>query len=422
MDRRSFLKVAALSGCSIFVPGISGWALSNYKDKTEEKRLVVIFLRGGVDGLNVVAPYGDQSYYALRPTIAISKPGTENGVIDLDGYFGLHPALAPLMPYWKDGTMAFVHASGSPNETRSHFDAQDYMETGVPGKAVVFSGWLNRLVGQLPSEHSHLQALSLGPVLPRIFSGPAPVASVDRGAGSKMYLDKPAIEKQFADLYASRTDELGKAYRDGIAAHQAINKAMAMTAPNANDSKPTDPEQVIANKGAPLPKAFPSFGKQLADLFNKDGTTQVAFLDFGGWDTHVGQGTGKGQLANHLQPLAIGLGEFIDGIGSMYADTTIVVMSEFGRTAHENGNGGTDHGHGNAMWLLGGNIPGGKVYGRWNGLTPEALHEKRDLPTTTDFRAVLSYVLREQLAVTTQSLNSIFPDFKTNPSTVLVRA
>jgi len=406
MDRREFLKAIALSGTTALFPGISGWALSKKDGSSADKKLVVIFLRGGADGLNIVVPYSDPNYYSLRPTMGVAKPGTADGVIDLDGHWGLNPALDELKPYWENKSLAFVHSSGSPNETRSHFDAQDYMETGVPGKKIVNSGWLNRVVTELPSRQSHLQALSFGAVLPRIFSGPATVASVARPGSQKMALDKPVVAQAFQELYAARNNELSKAFAEGVEAHKAINKALE------EPEKPQDMEQVIANKGAPTPKVFKTFGKQLSDLFNKDEGVEVAFVDFGGWDTHVNEGNGKGQLANHLKPLGTGLSEFITGIGPMYKNTTIVVMSEFGRSAHENGNGGTDHGHGNVMWMLGGDIPGGKVYGKWKGLAVEDLHERRDLPTSTDFRSVISYVLSNHVNVSQKSLVRIFPDFQ----------
>lgn len=418
MDRRSFLKLCTLSSTCLAFPGLSGWAYSAAPGGKDMKRLIVILLRGGVDGLNVVIPYNDPNYYGLRPNIAVPRPGNELGVIDLDGHFGLNPALEPLLPFWRNKTMAFVHASGSPDPSRSHFDAQDYMETGIPGQRLSTSGWLNRLVSQLPDEHSHLQALSFGPVLPKIFSGPANVATVNKAVTSnKMVLDRPLVAQLFGEMYEGRTDALGKAFAEGIAAHRAVNRAL--DAPAAN---PQDMEQIIADRGAPQPKSFSSFGKQLANLINKDGTVQISFIDFGGWDTHINQGTGKGQLANHLTPLAKGLVDLISGLGDLYQHTSIAIMSEFGRTARENGNGGTDHGHGNVMWLLGGGVPGGKVYGRWTGLSENELHEKRDLPTTTDFRSVLSYVLSNQLEVSGKALQEVFPDFKTNTNDVLVQS
>jgi len=401
MNRREFLKAAALSSM-IFLPGVRGWAFgeSNLDSNTNTKKLIVILLRGGIDGLNVVVPYGDPNYYALRPTIAVSKPGTVNGVADLNGYFGLHPAMSPLLPYWQDKSLAFVHASGSPDPTRSHFDAQDYMETGLLHGKYSTTGWLNRLVSSIPTQHSPVQALSVGPLLPRIFTGPAAVATVENAkAPTNLFIDRPQIAKAFQSLY-NGNDEISMAFAEGMAAHKTINTAL---------TAPQQEEQTMANRGAPLPTA--SFGKQLANLFAKDPTVQVAFIDFGGWDTHIGEGAGKGQLANRLTPLASGLADLVDGLGPMYGDTSIVVMSEFGRTAKENGNGGTDHGHGNAMWLMGGGINGGQVYGRWSSLANSDLHEGRDLPTNTDFRNVLSFVLNEQMKVPKKSLDVIFPDF-----------
>ncbi|HEY9677042.1 MAG TPA: DUF1501 domain-containing protein [Drouetiella sp.] len=407
MNRREFLKAAAL-GSLMFLPGINAWALSGTDPEQNTKKLIVVFLRGGIDGLNVVVPYGDADYYKLRPTIAVGKPGTPNGVIDLNGYFGLHPALSPLMPYWQDKSLAFVHASGSPDPSRSHFDAQDYMEAGVLSGKFVTTGWLNRLVSSIPSQHSPVQAISVGPLLPRIFTGPAPVATVENARGpTNLPIDRPQIAQAFQAMYEG-TDDISNAFAEGVAAHKTINSALAT---------PQQKEQIMANRGAPLPTA--SFGRQLANLFEKDPTVQVAFIDFGGWDTHIGEGNGKGQLANRLTPLAAGLADLIEGLGAKYPDTSIVVMSEFGRTAKENGNGGTDHGHGNVMWVMGGGVSGGDVYGRWAGLANNELHEGRDLPTNTDFRNVIGYVLNEQMKVSRKDLEKIFPDYTSdkNPFT-----
>lgn len=408
MHRREFLKLSTVCSLSWLLPGMPGWAFSNGKDDYSNKKLIVILLRGAVDGLNVVVPYGDRGYYSLRPTIAVQTPGSDLGVINLDSYFGLHPSLQPMMPLWESKSLAFVHASGSPDPSRSHFDAQDYMESGIPGNKTISTGWLNRLIQELPVEQSSLQAVSLGPVLPKICSGPATVATISKEVKTnKSILDRPAVSSVFQELYSNKNDELGKAFAEGVSAHKEINQALAK-----EDNVSLDQEQMIANKGAPLPQNYPQFGRQLAQLFRKSPSLQVAFLDFGGWDTHVNQGAGKGQLANHLTPLALGLADLATGLGNLYKDTTIVVMSEFGRTAKENGNGGTDHGHGNAMWLLGGNIPGGKVYGRWAGLAMRSLHESRDLPTTTDFRSVLSVMLHEHMSVSATSLTKVFPEFQ----------
>ena len=431
MNRRDFLKVACTSSLVNFMglhPG--AWAFSNGKEDAANKRLIVILLRGGVDGLNVVAPYGDNRYKSLRPTIALSK--SDNApLLDLDGYFGLHPAMAPLMPLWQNKTMAFVHDCGSPDPTRSHFDAQDYMESGVPGQKSVPSGWLNRLVSQLPSKHTPLQAISVGPVLPRICSGPTNISSVPRAiTKAKSVMDRPGIAAAFEDLYNGVNDPIGKAFAEGVAAHTAFNEVMdspdldsggemamqgqAGHGGQGGQDQEMNREQKVANAGAPSPRTYNKFGAQLANLFRKDPTVQVAFVDFGGWDTHIRQGAGQGQLANHLSPLATGLAELVQGLGPLYKDTAILVMSEFGRTAKENGNGGTDHGHGNVMWVLGGDAPGGKVFGQWGGLASNALHEDRDLPASTDFRSVIGTVLANHMEISRPSLNIIFPDF-TNP-------
>lgn len=416
MNRRDFLRAALLTPLGIPLFSQQSWAYSNGKEDPSQEKLVVILLRGGVDGLNVVVPYGDNRYKQIRPTIALSRG---NGLIDLDGYWGIHPALAPLLPLWKNKTMSFVHACGSPDRTRSHFDAQDYMESGVPGQKAVSTGWMNRLVAQLPSKNSPIQAISLGPVLPRICAGPATVATIAKaGGGGKgarqlqragLMAGSGNVPKVFSDMYGERSDDLGKAFADGKAARTKVDTIMKEA---AAEEEPMTREQMLANRGALTPNSTPQFGTQLATLIRKDPSVQVAFIDFGGWDTHVREGAEEGQLANHLKPLANGLAEMVRGLGQSYQNTTIVVMSEFGRTARENGNGGTDHGHGNAMWILGGGNAGGKVFGRWGGLADSQLNDARDLPTTTDFRAVLSAILSDNLGLSKKQLAAVFPGFQ----------
>lgn len=434
MNRRDFLKAALLSPLALnLIPLVNpldrAWAYSNGVADPSSQKLIVIMLRGGVDGLNVIAPYGDNRYKQIRPTIALSR---SNGLLDLDGYWGMHPGLSALAPYWQDKSMAFVHACGSPDHTRSHFDAQDYMESGVPGRKSVSTGWMNRLMGQLPSKHSALQAISLGPVLPRICSGPSPVATIAKSGGGKKFAGKNArqIRRQlgnaevpsvFSEMYGGRGDDISKAFSAGQKARTKVDSIMFEAAKEdaareqaarEEAALAMNSEQIAANRGAQTPKTTPEFGRQLATLFTKDATIQTAFVDFGGWDTHVRQGAETGQLAGLLNPLSGGIADLIRGLGPMYKNTTIVVMSEFGRTARENGNGGTDHGHGNVMWLLGGGVDGGKVYGRFAGLADNQLNEARDLPTTTDFRAVLSRILTDRLALSTQQLAAVFPGYQ----------
>jgi uncharacterized protein (DUF1501 family) len=396
MKRRDFLHSMAL-GAGVIVPvSRSAWAATS--DSPTRKKLVVIMLRGAVDGLNVVAPVGDANYLRLRPTIGLAAPGLEGGALDLDGYFGMHPALAQLQPLWQQKKLAFVHASGSPDATRSHFDAQDYMESATPGRKNTPDGWMNRLVATLPGASTPSRALSIGPVMPRILSGPSAAMNLPNGAAGTRanILDRPAIGAAFDQLYAGN-ERFGRAYMDGKNAHKEVMDA-SMSG-----------EMQVADGGAPLPNGFPNDSARLATLMRNDPKVQLAFVALGGWDTHANQGAGSGQLANRLAPLGHGLAVLAQRLGPMFDDTTVVVMSEFGRTARENGNGGTDHGHGNVMWLLGGAVNGGKVYGDWQGVADGALNEGRDLPVTTDFRSVLAQVAERHLRLTDRQLAQIFP-------------
>ncbi len=399
MQRRQFLTSASL-GASLLLPvGRSAWAAT--ADSPTRQKLVVVMLRGAVDGLNAVAPVGDANYLLLRPTIGLSAPGSEGGALDLDGYFALHPALAPLLPLWQQKKLAFVHASGSPDPTRSHFDAQDYMESATPGVKTTPDGWLNRLVGALPGAASPSRALSIGPVMPRILAGSTAAMNLPNAAAATRadLLDRPAIGAAFDQLYAGH-ERFGRVYQDGRSAHKEV---MAASMNHAMG------EMQAADNGAPLPNGFPDDAARLAQLMRNNQNIQVAFVALGGWDTHANQGAGTGQLANRLAPLGLGLATLAQRLGPLFDDTTVVVMSEFGRTARENGNGGTDHGHGNAMWLLGGKVAGGKVYGDWQGVGEGALNEGRDLPVTTDFRAVLAQVAERHLRLPDRTLARLFP-------------
>lgn len=400
MDRREFLKASAVVSLSTIFPGLSGWAYSPGKESVKSsKKLIVVFLRGAADGLNIVVPYADQRYYSARPTIAVPPPGREEGCLDLDGTFGLHPVLKPLMGQWKSGSMAFVHSSGSPDVTRSHFDAQDYMESGRPGVKTASSGWLNRLLQTLPDTSSPIRAINVGSTMPRILQGPVSIASyAPKRNNNHSVIDRPFIASAFSKMYEGRQDALGRNFAEGLESHNTLKEKL-------------DKEMQAANKGAPLARDFRGFGRQLGSLFGKDAKTQVAFIALGGWDTHVNQGASKGQLSNHLNVLGQGLSDLIHGLGDQYKDTVIMVMSEFGRTVDENGNGGTDHGHGNVMWLLGGSVKGGKVYGQWRGLEKNHLFEGRDLPVETDFRDIVSTVAHNHLSLSKADLANLFPGF-----------
>jgi uncharacterized protein (DUF1501 family) len=385
------------AGAGLVLPvGRSAWAATS--DNPTGRKLVVVMLRGAVDGLNVVAPVGDENYLRLRPTIGLAAPGAPGGALDLDGYFGLHPALASLQPLWQQKKLAFVHASGSPDATRSHFDAQDYMESATPGRKNTPDGWMNRLVAQLPGPSTPSRLLGIGPAMPRILGGSAAAFNLPNAAAAKRanILDRPAIGAAFDQMYASH-ERFGRAYLDGKSAHKEVMEAAE------------SPQMQAADRGAPLPNGFPDDAAHLAALFRNDPKIQLAFVELGGWDTHTGQGAATGQLANRLAPLGQGLAVLAERLGPMFDDTTVVVMSEFGRTARENGNGGTDHGHGNVMWVLGGRVNGGKVYGDWQGVGDTALNEGRDLPVTTDFRTVLVQVAERHLRLSDRQLAAVFP-------------
>jgi len=386
-----------LSASGILLLSPNAWAARALEGDSSRKRIVVIFLRGAVDGLNVVVPHCEPDYYEARPAIAIGQRGGEGGVLNLDGFFGLHPALAPMMPRWNDGTLAFVHACGSPDPTRSHFDAQDYMESGTPGVKSTNDGWLNRTLAVMPGSHSATEALSLGPTVPRILAGRMAVANMPLGRAAErpMPLDRPIVEASFDRMYEGG-DALSRTYRQGREARAHLMSELAQ-------------DMKEANGGAPGPQGFSDDADRLAMLIRRDPTIRIGFLALGGWDTHVNQGGASGQLAGHLKPLGEGLAHFADALGPAYGDTVVIVISEFGRTMHQNGNGGTDHGHGNVMWVMGGPVRGRKVYGAWPGLSNQQLYQERDLAVTTDFREPIATVLRGHMGLGEAQIDRVFP-------------
>jgi len=392
MDRRSLLKVPLAA--ALLPLGRKAWATTV---EGASGRLVVVMLRGGVDGLNVVIPYAENAYYRVRPSIAIGRPGASDGAVHLDSRFGLHPALAGLMPLWEAGTLAFVHAAGSPDPSRSHFDAQRYIENGTPGNDSTPDGWMNRLLTALPGPHLPITAISIGPTLPCILTGKAPSTNFPLGpdAARRAPIDAAAIAGAFDRLYAGR-DALGVAYREGRKARAQLLADLAT-------------EQRVADGGAPPPAGFPAQAARLALLMAHDPSIRLAFFAVGGWDTHVNQGGARGQLANHLRPLGDGIAALAQGLGEAWRETAVIVISEFGRTVAENGNAGTDHGHGNVIWVAGGPVAGGRVYGEWPGLEPEQLYQRRDLAITTDFRLVLATLLRQHLRLSAAQLDAVFP-------------
>ncbi|MCM5679346.1 DUF1501 domain-containing protein [Schlegelella sp. S2-27] len=413
MQRRELLmRSAALAGWSLLPLGAAAAASDG-----RPRKLVVVMLRGAVDGLSVVVPYADRQYAEARPTLALPAPGAEDGVLALDAHFGLHPALSRLKPYWDQGALGFVHASGSPDSTRSHFDAQEYMETGTPGRKATPDGWMNRLLAALPGPSAPTRAVSMGTVPARIFSGPGSVASLGTGprALQERAIDDARMQAALSRLYAN-DPVLGKVYRDATGSRSEMKRSLAqgeadssaaMGPPMAGE-RSMDPN---ADNGAPPPRSFAADAFRLGRLIRNDAHTQLAFTSVGGWDTHAAQGASRGQLATKLGQLGDGLDALARGLGDALQHTVIVVMSEFGRTVAQNGTGGTDHGRGNVMWLLGGAVSGGQVLGDWPGLDRAALADGRDLAVTTDFRHVLGAVLERHLAVGDDALSRVFPGF-----------
>ena len=389
MNRRDFL----LSAAAATLPA-AAWAATAAGGSA---RLIVVMLRGAVDGLNVVIPYGDPAYREARPTIAVAAPGETDGALDLDGHFALHPALESLMPLWRAKQLAFVHASGSPDPTRSHFDAQLFIESGTPGRRTTEDGWMNRLLAEMPGPHGPADAIAIGPTLPQILKGRIAAANLPLGPSAKRELpiDRPEVAAAFDKLYTGE-DPISRTYRLGRTARAELRADMP-------------PEQEMADGGAPPANSLPAQARRLAYMIVQDRRIRLAFTALGGWDTHVNQGGAKGQLANRLRPLGEGISVLAGGLGGDWSETVVVVISEFGRTVHENGNGGTDHGHGNAIWVAGGRVHGGRVYGEWPGLTPANLYQGRDLAVTTDYRSVLATIASRHLRLADRELQQVFP-------------
>ncbi len=405
ISRRIFMKNGALAlvGTSAIPAFLSRSVLAEMTTAAaNKKKLVVIFQRGAVDGLNVVVPYTEPNYYAMRPTIAIKQ----NEVIDLDGHFGLHPQVAAFKPLYDAGHLAIVHAAGSPDPSRSHFDAQDYMESGTPGVKVTEDGWLNRALAVSPEEKaSAFRAVALGTQVPRTLAGKVPAIALnnlaDFSVGGKGQTTSP-ISNAFQAMY----DESSDTVLQGTG--QETFEAVKML-------KAANPAQYQPAAGAAYPNgAFGNSLKQIAQLMKANLGVEAAFTDIGGWDTHQNQGAANGQLANRLTEFSQAIAAFWRDMGDDAENVTLVTMSEFGRTARQNGTGGTDHGHANVMFVLGGAVKGGKVYGKWPGVANEQLNEGRDLAVTTDFRTVLGEAAYKSLGA--KNLEIVFPNAQVRPA------
>lgn len=417
MNRRVFLKGGALSLVTL---GLSPSFLQRtafampLPRAARGKTLIVLFQRGAADALNLVIPFGDRGYYAARPQLAIGSPARTNGAvgaIDLDGFFGLHPALSGFKPLWDRGLLVPIHAVGSPSATRSHFDAQDYMETGTPDRKGTSDGWLNRYLAVqgtceacTPASRGAppFRAVAMSAQTPRILGGHAPVVAMNsidefsiRSAGSD-------AERRLEALY--RTGNADLVHGSGSEMFEALKVLKA-----------ANPQQYTPQNGAVYPRS--EFGNrllQIAQLIKAGVGLEVAFADIGGWDTHVNQGGAQGQLANRLTDFSSSIAALVTDLGDRMEDVVILTCSEFGRTVRQNGTGGTDHGHAGAMFVIGGSLGASKkVFGRWPGLAPEQLYEGRDLALTTDFRAVFSEVVSRHLGGS--QLEAVFPGYAGAP-------
>ena len=408
VSRRIFLRNSAfaLAGVGAAPLWLQRAALAAGQPGQRKKVLVAIFQRGAADGLNIVVPHGEQRYYDLRPTIAIPRPSAKvsaaDSVLDLDGFFGLHPSLAPLMPLWKNQQLAIVHSAGSPDPTRSHFDAQDYMESGTPGLKATTAGWLNRALSQSDvhqsGERSAVRAVSLGANMSRTLAGPNKAIAIE--SMGNFTVREASAAKALQSMYAGTGDQIlggtGRETFDAVSILQSLQKTPYTAANNAT-----------------YPRGrFGDSLKQIAQLIKSDVGLEVAFAEIGNWDHHVNEVGPKasiGVLANVLSDFGGSLAAFYQDLGDRMEDVVVVTMSEFGRTAQENGNRGTDHGHANVMFAMGGSVSGGKVYGDWPGLAKEQLNDGRDLALTTDFRDVLGEAVWTHLG--NRNLGGVFPNY-----------
>lgn len=370
----------------------------------KKKVLVTVFQRGAVDGLNMVVPFGESEYYNLRRNIAIPKPGASNGAIDLDGFFGLHPSMKPFESLWKEKRVAIIHSSGSPDNTRSHFDAQDYMESGTPGNKSTRDGWLNRVLqSTTKKDDSPFRAVSMTQSLPRSLYGRAESVAM---TNLNDFTIKAGIYSQdmkggFEGIYEQNAkDTLGETGKETFEAVNYLKQA------NPSQYKP---ENGAVYPTTPLGRSL----SQIAQLIKAGIGLEVAFAEMGGWDTHSNQALGnnpsQGQLANLLRDFSAAIAAFTTDLGKRMDDVLVLTMSEFGRTARENGTRGTDHGHGNAILAIGNSVKGGKVYGDWKGLKSDQLNEGRDLAVTTDFRDVFAEAASKHMG--SKDLGKLFPNY-----------
>jgi uncharacterized protein (DUF1501 family) len=423
MNRRVFMKAGAMSLVTLGLSPsflrrsaygaqlLSGaGTLGNARGKV----LICLFQRGAADALNMVVPHGERAYYSSRPLIAVPRPGTSGAApsaLDLDGFFGLHPSLAPFKDLWSRGMLAPVHAVGSPSTSRSHFDAQDYMESATPDNKGTRDGWLNRYLATkgtcqecapaAQASSAAFRAVSMTSQTPRILDGPVPIVSMN------------SLEEFSIRTTGTQAQRIEALYRTGKA--DVVHAAGGEMFEAMRVLRSANPQQYVAQNGAEYPAG--QFGmrlRQIAQLIKADVGLEIAFADVGGWDTHINQGAGTGQLATRLNEFGRSIAALVTDLGDRMADVVILTMSEFGRTVRQNGNGGTDHGHAGALFVVGGGVKGGKVHGKWPGLEREQLFEGRDLALTTDFRSVFAEVTAKHLGAA--KLDAIFPGYSVDPS------
>jgi uncharacterized protein (DUF1501 family) len=389
LTRRSFLRSSAivLAGAGTAPAWLLRAAAQGAQGKGRNKILVAIFQRGAADGLNMVVPFFEPRYYQLRPSIAIAQPGKPNGGLDLNGQFALHPVLQPLKAMWDSRQLAIVHAAGSHDPSRSHFDAQEFMECGTPGMKRE-DGWLNRALTPVVRDSSPVRAIASGAQLPKTLQGSHGAIAVD--SLPRFQVADRAGAALLEQLYATSMDAQLKA--QGQATFDAVKLIESV---RTRPYTPSGGAQYVGDFGQRL--------QQIARLIKADVGVEVAFADIGGWDHHANE---TGQLTTQLRQFGASLAAFTQDLGDRMEDVVLVTMSEFGRTAAENGNAGTDHGHGNVMMVLGGGVRGGQLYGQWPGLEAEQLYERRDLAVTTDFRDVLGELVSGHLG---QHVDQVFP-------------
>jgi uncharacterized protein (DUF1501 family) len=416
MDRRYFLKTSGISLASFGLMAAAPEFLHQFATAQsgskgafgKKKVLVTIFQRGAVDGLNVLVPYGESEYYNLRPTIAVPKPGQTDGAIRLDDTFGLHPSLKAFEPYFKSGQMAAITAVGSPDNTRSHFDAQDYMESGTPGNKGTVDGWLNRAMqAAAEKDPSPFRAVSMTQQLPRALYGRSP--SVAMSNLSDFSVKAGVFSTDLQSGFEAAWQDNAKA---------GLGDTGKETFEAVNFLKSANPAQYKPENGAVYPNT--DFGRsmqQIAQLIKANVGLEIAFTDTGNgirWDTHTNEGGARGQLAGFLTQFSNTIAAFAQDLGKRMDDVLVLTMSEFGRTARENGGRGTDHGHANTMFVLGNSVNGGKVYGDFKGLKSDKLYEGRDLALTTDFRDVFAEIASKQLGA--KDLGKVFPNYSASAS------